>query len=213
MNNNSFDEDYKKFWDTRYKNPEYAYGKNPNDFFKEQIQKLKPASILLPADGEARNGVYAAELGWDVTSLDLSVEAKNKAWELAEERQVSINYIVEDLKNLDFPKSSFDAIALIYAHFSADKKSLLHKKLSEWLKPGGTIIFEAFSKNHLQLVQSNPKIGGPKDIDMLFSKEELLEDFPQYEIEILEEAQIQIEEGLYHSGGGSVIRFVGKKSF
>ncbi len=210
---NSFDEDYKKFWNARYKNSEFAYGKNPNDFFKEQIEKITPASILLPADGEARNGVYAAQLGWNVTSLDLSLEAKNKALQLASEKNVTINYIVEDLDNLDFEKSSFDVIALIYAHFSADKKSLLHKKLSEWLKPGGIIIFEAFSKEHLQLVQSNPKVGGPKDLAMLFSKNELLDDFSDYEIELLEETEIQLTEGNFHSGCGSVIRFLGKKRF
>lgn len=209
--NNSFDEEYKKLWDVRYRNPDFAYGKNPNVFFKEQIEKLKPAAILLPADGEARNGVYAAQLGWQVTSLDLSIEAKNKALQLAAERNVAIDYIVEDLEHLDFAQSSFDVIALIYAHFSAGKKKLLHKKLSDWLKPGGTLIFEAFSKEHLALVNSDPKVGGPRDIAMLFSKDELLDDFRQYEVEILEETEILLEEGIYHNGKGSVIRFLGRK--
>ncbi|GGF47347.1 class I SAM-dependent methyltransferase [Echinicola rosea] len=209
--NNSFDKEYKKLWDDRYGKTEYAYGKKPNRFFQGEIQKLKPATILLPADGEARNGVYAAELGWQVTSLDLSIEAKHKALKLASERNVAINYLVGDLENLDFGTSSFDVIALIYAHFSPAKKSILHKKLSEWLKPGGTLIFEAFSKAHLPLVQANPKVGGPKGKAMLFSKEELLNDFKGYEIETLVETEIPLQEGVYHNGKGAVIRFVGKK--
>ena len=75
----SFDEQYKNFWDSRYSSEEYVYGKQPNEFFKEQLLKLTPGSILMPADGEARNGVFAAEQGWKVISMDLSIEAKGKA--------------------------------------------------------------------------------------------------------------------------------------
>ncbi|HEY0611834.1 MAG TPA: class I SAM-dependent methyltransferase, partial [Chitinophaga sp.] len=163
-------------------------------------------------DGEARNGVFAAEMGWDVTSLDLSMEAKTKALQLAKEKQVPLNYLVGDLEQLDFDKASFDAIGLIFAHFPADKKSALHKKLNDYLKPGGVVIFEAYSKAHLKLVSENPGVGGPRDIDMLFSKEELLADFEDYEVLMLEEMKVWLEEGLKHVGWGSVIRFIGKRA-
>lgn len=209
--NESFDDEYRTFWNSRYQNPEYAYGKNPNRFLKEQLAQLTPGNILLPADGEGRNGVFAARSGWKVTSLDLSVEAKNKALQLAAECGVSLNYHVGDLEALHYEKESFDVIALIYAHFSAAKKSALHQKLLEWLKPGGTIILEAFSKNHLELVHSNPKVGGPKEAGMLFSTDEIQKDFEHCAITILEEQEIMLEEGLYHIGKGAVIRFVGRK--
>ena len=88
---------YKKFWEDKYKNPDFAYGKEPNVFFKEQIQNLKSGSILLPADGEGRNGVFAAKLGWQVTAIDLSEEGKQKALQLASEQLVNIEYIVDDI--------------------------------------------------------------------------------------------------------------------
>ncbi|MBF2708078.1 class I SAM-dependent methyltransferase [Flavobacterium soyangense] len=198
-------------WNERYMDNDFVYGKEPNLFFKEWLQKFEPGYLLMPADGEARNGVFAAQLGWEVTSFDLSEEGKLKALELAKENKVTIDYIVGDLEELQFNKESFDAIGLIYAHFAAEKKSILHKKLNDYLKPGGLIIFEAFSKAHLTYNEFDPKVGGPKDINMLFSTAEIAADFENYEILLLEEKEILLEEGKYHIGKGSVIRFVGRK--
>ncbi|MNL71536.1 hypothetical protein D3C87_1967000 [compost metagenome] len=54
-------------------------------------------------------------------------------------------------------------------------------------------------------------MGGPKDIESLFSIEEIKADFPNYEIVELVEQEIELKEGLYHNGTGSVIRFIGRK--
>jgi SAM-dependent methyltransferase len=198
-------------WDERYKDTEFAYGTEPNVFFKEWLPKFKPGTIIMPADGEGRNGVFAAQLNWKVTSFDLSSEGQQKALKLAKENNVTLDYIVGDLEELEFEKHSFDAIGLIYAHFSAETKSKLHQKLNEYLKPGGIIIFEAFSKKHLDFKKRNPKVGGPDNINDLFSKEEILTDFQNFEILLLEEEEIILNEGKFHIGNGSVIRFVGKK--
>lgn len=198
-------------WDERYSEEQFAYGKEPNLFFKEWLSIYPPGSILMPADGEGRNGVYAAQLGWAVTSFDQSREGRSKALALAKERNVTIEYIVSDLADLVFEPASFDAIGLIYAHFDADKKAGFHKLMDGWLKPGGVIIFEAFSKSHLAYISADPNIGGPKDIGMLYATSELSTGFPNYEVLLLEEQEIALNEGAYHNGKGSVIRFVGRK--
>jgi SAM-dependent methyltransferase len=198
-------------WDERYKEPEFAYGKDPNEFFKEWLPKFAPGSILMPADGEGRNGVFAARTGWKVTSFDLSAEGQAKALQLAGENDVALEYIVADLDHLMFESGSFDAIGLVYAHFSAEKKSIFHKKLNDYLRPGGIVIFEAFSKNHLRFIELDPKVGGPREIDMLYSKEEITADFANYEMLLLAEEEIVLNEGKYHIGTGAVIRFVGRK--
>jgi SAM-dependent methyltransferase len=199
-------------WDERYKDLEFAYGKEPNIFFKEWLTTFEPGAILMPADGEGRNGVFAAQLGWKVTSFDLSVAGQSKALQLARDSNVTLEYIVSDLEQLGFEKEAFDAIGLVYAHFPAEKKAIFHKKLSNYLKPGGIIIFEAFSKSHIHYNKLDPKVGGPKDIDMLYSKAEILADFPNYEVLMLAEEEILLNEGKYHTGKGSVIRFIGRKA-
>lgn len=198
-------------WQERYGSPEYAYGKEPNLFFKEWLTQLTPKTILMPADGEGRNGVYAATLGWKVTSFDMSEEGSLKAMNLASQHNVRLDYFVGSLEDMEFEKESFDVIGLIYAHFQADMISAYHHALSSYLKPGGMVILEAFSKNHLQFNSVDPKVGGPKDIGLLFSIEQIKTDFELYGIELLEEKQIQLNEGIYHIGEGSVIRFVGRK--
>ena len=198
-------------WNERYSREEFAYGQEPNNYLKEQLQKLDPGTILFPAEGEGRNAVFAAKLGWKVSAFDISIEGKNKALRLAENNNVAIDYQVDELENLNYNIGHFDAIALIYAHFPAEVKSIYHRSLDKYLRKGGTIIFEAFSKRHLDYLARNEKVGGPKDIDMLFSIDEIIADFANYEVAELEEREIELNEGLFHNGKGSVIRFVGRK--
>lgn len=198
-------------WNDRYKDAAYAYGKAPNEFLKQQIDKLSPCSIVFPAEGEGRNAVYAASKGFNVSAFDISIEGKHKAMRLAETRQVTIDYQVGTLENLNFQAEQFEAMALIYAHFPAALKSGIHKALVKLLKPNAIVIFEAFSKKHLEYVTRNPEVGGPKELDMLFSIEELQEDFKDFDFLEINELEIALSEGVYHNGLGSVIRFVARK--
>src|SRR5215510_10066513 len=107
-------------WEDRFSEKEYAYGEEPNEYLKEQLIKLTPGAILFPAEGEGRNAVFAAKLGWSVSAFDISSEGKKKALKLAELNKVNIDYQVGELNSLNYHKEQFDAIALIYAHFPAD---------------------------------------------------------------------------------------------
>jgi 2-polyprenyl-3-methyl-5-hydroxy-6-metoxy-1,4-benzoquinol methylase len=206
MNNNWTDR-----WNDRYSNEEFAYGVHPNNYLKEQLEKLTAGTILFPAEGEGRNAVFAATIGWTVSAFDISSEGKNKALKLAATNNVSIDYQVGELATLNYSNEQFDVIALIYAHFPAAIKSLYHRRIEQYLRKGGTIIFEAFSKKHLDYLSKNEKVGGPKDIESLFSIAEIKADFPGYEIIELAEKEIELKEGLFHNGQGAVIRFTGRK--
>lgn len=200
------------FWNNRYKEKEFAYGTSPNVFFKNTINKLNlDGTLLLPAEGEGRNAVYAAKKGLNVLAFDISEEGRNKAVELARSEDVKIEYKVGELNQLDLKKNSFDALALIYAHFAANEKEQLHKDLAELIKPNGYLILEGFSVNNLELREKNPKVGGPANRDMLYSKQEIKDTFNNFEIIELEEAQIELKEGSFHNGIARLIRFIGKK--
>lgn len=198
-------------WNARYSEETFAYGKEPNLFFKEQLARLPVGRILLGAEGEGRNAVYAATQGWTITAFDISDAGKAKALELAREKDVVIDYRVGYLPELRFGEEQFDVIGLIYAHFPHDIRSEFHSHLHRLLKPGGLIILEGFGKNHLKYRKLNEKVGGPGDLETLFSIEELQADFKNYTIQVLEERVIELSEGRYHNGMGSVVRFVGEK--
>ena len=195
----------KDFWNKRYAEEEFAYGKLPNEFFKQQLADLAPKSILLPAEGEGRNAVYTSKMGWQVTAFDISSEGKQKAFELAKSQNTSFEYLITDALNFKTIKK-FDALGLIYAHFPSEIRKRVHRYLLSFLKPGGIVVFEAFSKTQLK---SNS--GGPKDERMLFSVEEIKKEFSSLHFEILKEEIIELQEGTYHKGKASVVRFVGRK--
>jgi len=205
------DKSWVERWNKRYSNDEFAYGEEPNNYLKEQLEKLPPGAILFPAEGEGRNAVFAARLGWIVSAFDISIEGKSKALQLATANNVTIDYQVGELQTLNYNNEQFDAIALIYAHFPAEIKSSYHKTLDNYLRRGGLVIFEAFSKKHIDYISMNEKMGGPREAAMLFSIDEIKSDFPDYEILELEEKEIELNEGEFHNGKGSVIRFVGRK--
>lgn len=201
----------KDFWNERYSDTEFAYGEEANNFLKEQLAKLPTGRILFPADGEGRNSVFAASKDWKVSAFDISEAGKKKALQLAKKNNIVIDYQVGEINDLNYKPEQFDAIALIYAHFPGNIKSACHKEIEKHLRKGGVIIFEAFSKNHLNYNSKNPAVGGPKDLDTLFSVEEIKSDFSNYEIIELSETEVELNEGKFHIGLGSVIRFVGRK--
>lgn len=201
----------KEFWNNRYKTKDYAYGKEPNLFFKTAIQNFKTGSILLPLEGEGRNAHHAAKLGWEVTGFDSSIEGQKKALQLCKKSNVSIKYDIADIEEVSYPTESFDAIGLIFAHFPLLKRRAFHQKITAYLKPGGLLFLEGYSKEHYAFNSLDSKVGGPDNPEMLFSKEDLLVDFSNFEILKLEKKEIVLNEGLYHNGKSAVIRMIAKK--
>ena len=194
------------FWDQRYADEYYAYGTLPNDYLKEKSAELRPGKILLPAEGEGRNAVFMAKLGWEIEAFDQSTAGQNKALLLAEHHDVKISYTISDVENIQYPENSFDALALIFAHFPEENRRSYHRKLSRFLKPGGHLIIEGFSKEHATFQKLNPKAGGPRDIAMLYDLEDLKEDFNDLEFIEATEEKVVLDEGEFHQGEASVIR-------
>ena len=200
-----------EIWNERYSGSDYVYGENPNAYLKEQLATLSVGDILFVGEGEGRNAVYAASIGWNVSAYDISSEGKKKALQLASKHNVNIDYHVGDLQDLNYEREQFDVIAFIYTHFPGETRSMIHKVLSLYLRPGGTVIMEAFSKKQIKNQIKGEGGGGPKNIDMLYSLEDIRSDFENFKIKELIETEIYLTEGDFHNGIGSVIRFVGQK--
>lgn len=196
----------KEFWDQRFSDTEFVYGKEPNQFYKEQIDKLPKGKILLPGDGEGRNSVYAASIGWQADAFDFSSSARNKALKLAAERKVNIIYTLSEFIQYNYPENYYDVVALIFIHLPKTERKIIYRSCVNSLKQNGRIILEAFNKN--QLGKSS---GGPQDLELLYSKEEILESFSGLEIELIEYQTVLLNEGAHHEGEAEVVRFIGVK--
>lgn len=200
------------FWDNRYAGKEYAYGTAPNEFFREALEKyLREGKLLLPAEGEGRNAVYAAQQGLEVVAFDTSTAGRKKAMKLARAKGVEIRYEVGDFVELPLINETYDAAALIFAHFPIDILSDYHHRIAALIKPGGLVILEGFSKKQPAYQEKNPNAGGPRNIDMLFTEDMIKADFSGFEALLLEEKEVTLYEGKYHRGKSSVIRFIGRK--
>lgn len=195
----------KQKWNDRYNSDEYFFGKEPNDFFKEEIDKISPGTALFIGDGEGRNSVYSAKLGWKVDSIDISEVGKSKAVRLAAENNVKINYIVADALEFDYPKEIYDLIALVYFHIDEDFREQIHYHLIDALKPDGKIICLVYEKEHLKL-----NAGGPSSPNLLYSLDNFAEDFIDFEFEVFKKEKLsRIKSGIKQEQ--IVIKFVGRK--
>lgn len=191
----------KEIWESRYADDEFVYGTEPNGFFKEFIDANVPCKILLAAEGEGRNAVYAALKGWEVVAFDQSEQARKKALKLAEINQVTINYIVSDIFDFDYPIENFDVIGLIYLHLPSEIKKSALNKLFSFIKPEGKVVMEVFHKDQLKNTS-----GGPKVEDLLYNLEELEDIFIHFNFLKFEKQRILLDEGKLHQGYAEVIR-------
>lgn len=201
----------KEFWNERFGRNDYVYGASPNEYFKEKIVGLAAGRILFPCEGEGRNSVYAASLGWETEAFDQSEAGKKKAEALAQKNAVGICYTIADAEEIKYPAGHFDAIVLIYAHFPEEKRKAYHQKLATFVKKGGILILEGFAKNHAEYQKTNPNAGGPRDVAMLFNIEDLRDDFADFGLIEAYEAEIVLNEGEFHQGQAFVARILGVK--
>jgi SAM-dependent methyltransferase len=196
-------------WQTRFGAPEYAFGKAPNHFLAS-CKPLLPRTgrALAVADGEGRNGVWLAEQGLDVLSLDFSPNAQSKARALARERGVAnINFEQADVHAWTYPEAAFDVVAEIFTQFSTPaERAQKWAGMRRALKPGGLLIVEGYTPKQLEY-----GTGGPKERENLYTRTMLTEAFSGFhDIKIAEE-ELEMKEGAHHSGMSAVIGLTARK--
>lgn len=195
-------------WEGRYGVAEYIFGKEPN-YFLASCKPLLPVSgkALAVADGEARNGVWLAEQGLDVLSIDFSPSAQQKAETLAKERGVTIAFERADVHAWHYPDAAFDVVVEIFTQFSAPAdRSRKWAGMRKTLKPDGLLIIQGYTPKQLQY-----GTGGPSQIENLYTRAMLDEAFRGFrDVQIVEE-EVDIHEGTSHGGMSAVINLTAWK--
>ncbi|TWJ16561.1 SAM-dependent methyltransferase [Geobacter argillaceus] len=193
-------------WDERYREPGYAYGTIPNDFIVAVSERIPRGRVLSLAEGEGRNAVYLATLGCTVTAVDSSAVGLRKAEAWAAERNVAITTVVADLANFKIEPEKWDGIVSCYCHVPSSIRAPLHQAVVRGLKPGGVFVLEAFSKEQLAYDS-----GGPKDIDMLMSLDDLKNELAGLEFIRAATLERDVREGTRHTGLASVVQIFAVK--
>ena len=192
-------------WNEKYSDPRFIYGTEPNDFLKQSVHHLKPSGkILCIAEGEGRNAVWLAELGFKVTAVDASEVGLNKGQTLAKSKGVKIDWIHADLQHYNPGQQAWDGVVAIFAHLPPELRSQVHADCVESLKAGGVLLLEAYTPEQLRF-----RTGGPSNPDWLMTPEMLEQELRGLTFERLQKVERQIIEGIGHTGTGSVVQVIG----
>lgn len=195
-------------WEGRYSAPGYIFGEAPN-YFLAACKPLLPASgrALAVADGEGRNGVWLAEQGLDVLSIDFSPTGQAKARKLADSRGVSLAFEQADVHAWRYPEGAFDVVAEIFTQFSDPvQRRRKWDGMKRALKSGGLLIVQGYTPKQLDF-----GTGGPKELDHLYTREMLEREFAGWRDMAIAEEELEMREGPAHSGMSAVINMVARK--
>ena len=198
-----------EMWDQRFSSEEYAYGKEANVWLSERVSQINPPPnnrALFPADGEGRNAVWAATIGWNSEVFDLSIVGKQKCHLLAQEHAVSVDYDVDDLALREFSQQSYDLIACSWFHTPSEIRKVHMPRMLHSLKSGGHFVMEGYHTSQMPL-----QSGGPKSLDLLFDLDEVLgeltgEKAPQMHIIHIAVTSTVLDESELHKGQAMVVR-------
>lgn len=195
-------------WDERFSSEEYVYGTEPNEFLREWVtsHQVDRKRVLAIAEGEGRNAVWLATLGFEVEMWDASIAGLYKAKRLATSRNVSIQTKQIDLNEADWPNESYDMVICIYGHFPPHVREKVFTGIQQTLRPSGLFLSEVYSTHQLAY-----GTGGPNDASLLYTEEmfhQLGDDFVPL---VLHETVVWREEGTLHHGESAVIQYVGQK--
>lgn len=195
-------------WESRFAAPEYLFGTAPNAFVKSQAHRLEPGQKALAlADGEGRNGVWLAELGLDVLSLDFSANALKKARALAALRRVDLRFQQVDLATWPWPTAEFDVIVAIFIQFADPRfRQRIFDGIKTALKPGGLLLMQGYRPEQLDY-----RTGGPSQIENLYTRALLEDSFSDFASVEINEHDSMVDEGGGHAGMSALIDFVGRK--
>ncbi|HUW00042.1 MAG TPA: class I SAM-dependent methyltransferase [Gallionella sp.] len=195
-------------WDERYASEDYLFGTEPNQFLVSQRHLLKPGmSCLAVADGEGRNGVWLAQQGLQVLSVEASAVALDKAKKLAQQRGVAIDFEQADVAHWQWGESRFDAVAAIFIQFAPPAlREQMFVGIKRCLKPGGLLLLQGYTPRQLEY-----KTGGPPAAENMYTLELLHNAFGDMEIMHLREHDDHIGEGTGHSGMSALIDLVARK--
>jgi SAM-dependent methyltransferase len=201
--------DATQFWNERFNNEEFIFGKEPNEYLVQQTPQYLESgnSVLCIADGEGRNGVWLAKQGMHVTGFDVSDIALAKAKQFAADNKVSIQYSLCDTDGFDWQSNTYDAVVGIFIQFAdPEMRTRIFKQVHQTLKPGGLFILQGYTPKQLEY-----KTGGPSLIEHLYTEDMICELSHGFDILDLQCYEKELSEGAKHTGMSALLGMVAKK--
>ena len=195
-------------WDQRFAADDYVFGTEPaKALLKLETYLVPGGKTLVVADGEGRNSVYLASKGFDVIATDYSEVGLSKARRLAQERNVYVHYVVEDIFERDWSSEQYDNVVAVFIQFvPPSHMTKVLSGLATALKPNGTLLVHGYTPKQVEF-----GTGGPPNPEHLYTEAMLRGVYQQLDIRLCEAYEDMLDEGSGHSGKSALIDFVGIK--
>ena len=151
-------------WDQRYRGTTLLWTERPNQFLVEEVSGLPPGRALDLGAGEGRNAVWLAEQGWQVTAVDFSQVALERAAAVAERAGVRVDLVAADLTDYTPAAAAFDLVVILYLHLPPDARQRVLDQAGLALRPGGRLLIVGHDLQNLAAGH-----GGPQDPSVLYT--------------------------------------------
>ena len=159
-------------WNQRYEQSELVWSASANVWVQEVTQDLPAGWALDIAAGEGRNSLWLADRGWQVTAVDFSDVALQRARSLAEEhlgddagRLVTLE---ADVQTWIPEARSYDLVLVVYLHLPEQERRTVMGAAAEAVAPGGTLLVVGHDLENLVSGHGGPQnpaiLYGPSDI-------------------------------------------------
>jgi SAM-dependent methyltransferase len=158
-------------WNNRYAAKELVWGTDPNRFAAEALADAAPDRALDLACGEGRNAIWLATLGWQVTGVDFSDVAIERATKLAGARGVEVDFRVADATEFRDEPGSRSLVVISYMQVPRDDRRAVLANAAAALAPGGRLFMIGHALRNLE-----DGHGGPSSPKVLWDPEALRDD-------------------------------------
>jgi uncharacterized OsmC-like protein len=177
-------------WDERYRGAPLLWTERPNQLVVEEVSGLKPGRALDLGAGEGRNAVWLAEQGWQVTAVDFSPVALDRAASRAKQSGVQVEWVQADVTQYTPAAASFDLVVILYLHLPPDARQRVLAQAANGLRPGGRIVIV---EHDLENLSSGH--GGPQEPSVLFTPERVTAALPGLTIARAQTVKRQMQTG------------------
>ena len=167
-----------EMWDERHAAREPIESHEPDPTLAEVVGALAPGRAIDLAAGDGRNAIWLAARGWDVTAVDFSGVALERATAAAEAANVTVRWVNADLLEWRAEPRSFDLVAVMFLHLPPGERNSVYAGAAEAVAPGGRLLVVGHDRSNL--IEG---AGGPQDPAVLFTAAEIADALAGFEVE------------------------------
>jgi len=160
-------------WDARYRGATLLWTERPNQLLVEEISGVKPGRALDLGAGEGRNAVWLAEQGWQVTAVDFSRVALERAATVAQRAGIDVEWVHADLTDYKPAAAAFDLVVMLYLHLPPGARRGVLDQAVTALRPGGRLLIVGHDLENL--VGGH---GGPQEPSLLYTPDRIAAELP-----------------------------------